>query len=167
MIRIDEIIAVCQHTFTQHIRLRCSIGLTPTCINEISFQHQEGISEFVSSILSSSFTSNEIVKKQIIALFLYTSNERKRDLAMKILSMNFNDYHIFLLISHALFLMDITNMEREGTFYNYITSILRITINNTNKKSILMGRGAVLNANVSHMNTFLNDFSHFLDLFIN
>ncbi len=163
----SDVLNICQSNFTSHIILRCRLGLTPTHINDIYLESGQEVYDFVQTILLSSFRSSTIIKKQILAVLLYSRDERKRQLAFKILSLNYNDFNVFLLISHALFFMDITNMEKEGLFYDYLTGLIKHIFDNTEMKNLLYDSHEITSCRRYHMSTYLRDFSHFLSLFIN
>lgn len=167
MALLSDVLNICQSNFTSHIILRCSLGLSPTRVNDISLESGQEVYDFVQTILVSSFRSSTIIRKQILAMLLYTRDERKKQLAFKILSLNYNDFNVFLLISHVLFFIDITNMEREGSFYDYLTGLMKDIFDNTEMKNLLYDSHEITSCRRHHMCTYLNDFSHFLSLFIN
>jgi len=88
-------------------------------------------------------------------------------LASKMLSMSDYKFSIFVNAIHILFIMDITNMERSGGFYNYIKGTVRHSIDSTTIKDLLIQEHDIRTSRRESMVTFLRDFSHFFDLFIN
>ena len=100
-------------------------------------------------------------------LFLYTDKDNEFILASKILSMDEYRFSIFIMTIHILFVMDITNMEMNGDFYNYITGTLRHIINNTHIKELLINTNNIMISDRQNMIILLRDFSHFFSLFIN
>jgi hypothetical protein len=164
---LSDLLQECQLVLTNHIFLRCQLGLRATHINNVIFSNFNETNEFVMQLLLTALRSQNIVKKQVLSLFLYSNDERKINLALKILSMNNIRFNIFLLIIHILYIIDRTSMERNGPFYNYITSSLRHTIDTTEFNEILITYDDITNSRRGYMCTFLSDFSHFVDLFIN
>tara|TARA_R110001599_G_scaffold263915_1_gene464530 strand:- start:312 stop:821 length:510 start_codon:yes stop_codon:yes gene_type:complete len=164
---LHDLLARSRSVLSDHIYLRCRLGLHATFVNNINFDTIEDTLEFINNIFINVSLNINTVKKQIVSLLLYTEKDNELILASKMLSMSDYKFSIFVIAIHILFIMDITNMERNGLFYNYITGTLRHSIDSTTMKDLLIEEDNIITSRREGMVTFLQDFSHFFSLFIN
>ena len=167
MFRFITTLSLCSEELLNHMELRCRLGLTVTTINNTRYKNRAQVKEFVDNLMHGIMSRSDMFEKQVKSLLLYSDDIKKKNLALRILSINADNYIVFILLIHILNIIDVTNMERSGNFYNFVVRNITNIIYNTVDREIEMEYSELATIPREYMNVFNDDFSHFLSLFSN